>query len=690
MAVKWGGRGFGHTSRWALAAASVGVSQPISAVDSTGWQATMPTPVDLALSAVSVSRQGYTSAGATTTYTETLYTTKRVRQPYPNQASLTTNTVALSDYVYSTDTLSGVTNSSAEASPQPVANWAMVDRRVVGNSLPLEVVAFHRNGVACVEFRATDGTNTVTSVVSSLSISGATGDQFPVLVYAATLDITSLTDNANITVNAKVFPRIGAAASINDSANGTAARSFSPRTFRKNTSRAAAPFLVYVSSTGNDTTGAVSQTEATAAASPVLTLNGAFSRARTVLGTTAGSLDGLEIRLTEGTWTLSANPTANTVNAAVTITNAPGAAKANTTYSTGGGNFHCNCTYIRWKGITFLRANAFSIFSTAGGHYTVEDVAFNNNSQTSATGSTANTGGYWFGVTLSNYSGTTTTIGPGTLEIRMLRGVVGGTANNSSAFEGYLVLSSHLTGVRAGYGARGTSGLIIAFNRFSSMGSSAGPTFSTDQANDNTVNAAFVQNVWEYTSSTSNTMISNSADSGANDTTHCIMWHNTFAGYFTYGRNNILYNETSGDPRTHKLNSFVGNLHVQINTKHDIFCGANLGLPDASTRIGGWSYLYGVGCRNEFSRYQDAATGTFSQEYAGIGSSLGTASSGAGNDPLFTSYAATTTAGAAGAGGGTYTLQTGSPAKSFVTDSPVPIDFAGNTRTGTVSAGAYA
>lgn len=113
MAIKWGGRGFGLPSRWALAAAS----QPISAVDSTGWQATMPTPVDLALSAVSVSRQGYTSAGATTTYSETLYTTKRVRLPYPNQATLTTDTVALDDYVYSTDTLPGVTNTGAGNDP---------------------------------------------------------------------------------------------------------------------------------------------------------------------------------------------------------------------------------------------------------------------------------------------------------------------------------------------------------------------------------------------------------------------------------------------------------------------------------------------------------------------------------------------------------------------------------------------
>lgn len=683
--------GIGRASRRRqdIARRAGGVAQAISAVDATGWQTTMPTPVDLAFTPITGSRQGYNSSGNAVSVSGTWYTTKRVRQPYPSQASLTTNTVALDDYVYSTDTLPGVTNSSAETSPQPVANWAMVDRRVVGNSLPLEVIAFHRNGIACVQFSATDGTNTVTSTVSSVTTSGQAGDQFPVLVYAANLDISTLTDNSNITVNAKVYPKIGAAASVNDSANGSAGRSFSPRVFRKNTSRAAAPFLVYVSSTGNDTTGAVDQNAATASASPCLTLNGAWARARAVLGTTAGSLDGLEIRLTDGTWTLSANPTANTVNAAVTITLAPGASKATTIYSTGGGNFHNACNYIRWKGITFLRANAFSIFSTAGGHFTVEDCNFDNNAQTSAVGSTANTAAYWVNVTVTNYSGNTSTFAASTIENRMMRGVVAGTAGNSSAFEPYLVIGCHLTGVRAGWGTRGSSGFIVAFNRFSSMGSTAGPTIDTNQANDNTVGGAIVQNIFEYTSATSNTMISFSADSGAADVTHGIMWHNTFAGFFTYGRCNNLYNETSGDARTHKLCSFVGNIHVQINTKHDVFAGANLSLPDASTRIGGWSYLYGVGCRAEFSRYQDAASGTFSQEYPGIGSSLGTASSGAGNDPLFTTYAGTTQAAAAGAGGGVYTLQSGSPCKNFVTNSPVPFNASGAARSATCDAGAY-
>ena len=247
---------------------------PISTVAADGWQATMIAPADLALSPVSVSRQGYDASGAATTHSETLYTTKRVRQAYPNQAALTVDTVALSDYVYSTDTIAGVTNNSTEASPKPVANWSMADRKVVGNSLTLSLVAFHRNGragrpVAAVAFRATDGTTTVTATASALTatVDPLTGNV--IQEYVATLDITSLTDNANVTANAKVYPWIGGAGSVRDSADLSSQWQFSPRTFRKDTARAANPPLVYVASGGNDSTVHLWDVSRPAEASPI-------------------------------------------------------------------------------------------------------------------------------------------------------------------------------------------------------------------------------------------------------------------------------------------------------------------------------------------------------------------------------------------------------------------------------------
>ena len=669
-----------HPVRARRRARGTAASPAISAIAANGWEANMTVVADLAFAPVSLSRQGFTATGSAATIVENVLTTKRVRQPFPNQATLTASTVALSDYVYSTDTIAGVTNNSAEVSPQPVANWSIVDRRVVGNSLYLEIVAFHRNGVACVEFSATDGTNTVTAKTSTPVVSGQAGDAGAVIVYAATLDITSLADNANITANAKVYPRIGAAASVADSSLSAVARAFSPRVWRKNVSRASAPPLVYIASGGNDTTGYVGTDAGLAAASPCLTLTGAINRARAVLGATAGSLDGLRVRFTAGTWSLSASPTSNTVNAAVVFEPAPGVAKADVTWSVGASNISTSLTYTQWKGLTIFRAGVNTLFSTAGGHCTIDGCDLNNNSQGAALGSTANTGFFLTGgVAITNWN-QNQPLGAGTAELRMARGVSGGTANAGLSVEGWLVLGSALLGPRFLYGSRPSSGAIVHANILTRLGNASGGVLSN--GTDNMVGMAVVQNVFEYTSTSSQPSFRPSADSDTIDTSHLICWHNTFAGFDIYGRMNALYNDTAADLRSHKLHSFVGNVQVQINTKHDVF------MSDG-TRVGGWSYLYGVGQRGEFSRYRDAGGGAWAQDYPGQGSIIGTVNTGVGNDPLFTSPAHTTSGPVAGAGGGNYVLQGSSPARGMVTDAPVAFDFTGVARSGTVAAGAY-
>lgn len=687
MAIKWGGRGFGHTSRRALAAVAA-ASQPVSAVDATGWQATMPTPVDLAFSSVTGTRQGFTSTGSTTTVSGTWLTTKRVRQPYPNQASLTTDTVALDEYVYSTDTLPGVTNSSAETSPKPVANWVMTDRRIVGNSLTLELCAFHRNasggdmGIACVEFRATDGSNTVTSVVSAATVLGGTGDVHPVIGYTATLDITSLSAGT-ITANAKVYPKIGAAASIQDSNDNANLWDFSPRTFVKNTSLASSPNIVYVAAGGNDTTGAVSTNDATAAASPCLTLAGAIARARTVLGTGAGSLNGLRVRLTAGTWSFGSVPTANTVTAEIVIEPGTGLTKADVTYNFGAVAGHSNCTYVRYRDLTIVRAGVNPIHNVGGGGCVVENCSHDNIGNTSAT--VAGAGGCllsFVNCTMTNMLSSATN--PSATQIvRLVRGVTftaNGTSTNVICEQRVMVGCSMKGSIPDNTINRAVNNVILAFNRF--QGGNLGTGLVDISSPSTCANIAIVQNIFEFTSASNALGFGPSADDKTANITHMVVWHNTFAGFDSYGRGNILYNETAATPRTHKLCSFVGNIHVQINTKHDVFH-----LDGAY--VGAWSYLYGVGCRGEFSRYRDGGTGSFKQDYPGIGASIGTSNTSPGNDPLFTTPAHTTSGPVAGAGNGVYTLQVGSPARNFVTNSPLPFDLAGTARSGMVAAGAY-
>jgi len=537
-----------------------GAVVPFTVVDAEGWKTTVAVPSDLSMTPASISRQGFTNTGTTTSYTDTLYLTKRVRQPYPNQASFTADQVALSDYIYSTDSASGATNNSVEISPKPVAHWVMTDRRIVGNSLVLEIVAFHRNvrnqaPVACVEFRATDGSTTVTSIVSTATVLGGAGDVNAVIGYTATLDITSLSAGT-ITANAKVYPWIGAAASVRDSADLSNGWEFSPRTYIKNTSLSSAPYIVYVASGGNDTTGAVSTTDATAAASPCLTVHGAINRARTVLGTGAGSLNGLRVRLTAGTWSFTASPTANTNTAEIVIEPATGQTKATVTFNFGAGAFHANLEYIRYRDLAIVRAGVNPIHNKAAGACVIENCTHDNIGNTSAT--VAGAGGCmlsFVNTTCTNMAGSASIAGA-TQIVKMMRGVTytsNGASLNIALEQRCLVGSSFRGAIGDNTAGRSLSGCVVAFNKFS--GGASGTGMSHFVSPNPIDGLAIVQNVYEFTSATSAIAIGLSNDSAVADTTHAIMWSNTFAGFDSWGRGNILYNETTADLRTHKLQS---------------------------------------------------------------------------------------------------------------------------------------
>jgi hypothetical protein len=306
------GTGIGHRHRLGTPAPMGPVSDTaITSARADSWSVayTAPPTMDSAGSPryLALSRPGYSSACVATSHLETLVLTKRVRQPYPAQASLDASRVALSDYVYATDTIiGGATNAAVEVSPKPIAKWALPGHRVVGNGLRLELVAAHRNArsrsqIACVEFRATDGTVTVTQIVSVPSVLGHAGDLNAVVGYACDLDITALSEGP-ITASARVFPWIGDTASVLNSADQVAVREFRPQVFLKNVALATNPIFIYVNATtGNDASGVVSTTAATAEAAPCATAAGAINRAVAV----NGSLDGVESRFMAGSHALT-------------------------------------------------------------------------------------------------------------------------------------------------------------------------------------------------------------------------------------------------------------------------------------------------------------------------------------------------------------------------------------------------
>lgn len=686
-----------------------GVVLPFSSVNADGWSVEYTaTPGSLnPLDSIAVSQAGFDDTGTATTVSETLTATQRVRQVYPNQASLASNRVALSGELLSTTTISGVTNNSTLVSPKPIVNWVMTSRVLVGDTVRVGVTGNHwaaRNGrpFRCVVFTATDGTTTVTSTVTTMSVSttGA-GDVHAVLAYETDLNISTLANPADITINAKVYPWIGVAASVHDSSVNSGHREFSPRLFRRDTAKLAAPNVVYVATGGVDATGYVGTDATLAAASPCLTYTGAINRARTVLGTTSGSLDNLEIRLTEGTWALTANATANTTSFCVTVTRAPGAVKANTILNFGAANYQANVTYLRFKGLNIVRAGAFYLHNGSTGFCVVEDCTFNTNG---FTGAIAQTGPlfFWNGVVCP--AAMSNILGPSTYSHAMTRGV--DAQSTVGFFQGFLILGSKFNG--GVYSATGFSedNSIIQFCSFRNTPSAN----ATVQLNGTLTGFSFSQNLLEVIHTTTSTpALRPSSDNNTNNLTHVLFDNNTVAsGHFQVGRYNAFYDETALTYRTHSFCRVRNSVFGSLYNKGDVFLGTNgNGTPnptDAPLHIGNWAQLYGVGWKNNQMLFAQSGTNTLGDNegvaYGGLGSTWAasnltpTVALTAGVN--FTDWKATTTnsgtgAAIAGVGGGTYTLPSGSAllAKVAAADEVFPFDLAGAARSrGAV--GAYA
>jgi hypothetical protein len=264
------------------------------------------------------------------------------------------------------------------------------------------------------------------------------------------------------------------------------------------------------------------------------------------------------------------------------------------------------------------------------------------------------------------------------LYIRVLRGNSGNLAGLS--YTHWNTCGNSFTNPNIGsYPHRDVDGLIIYNNSLLNYAAANGAIGIFGATAGGNVGAfAVVQNLIERTGSTSFPSITFSADAANGNVVHGVVHHNTVAGDGIYSRFNWLYDDTPATARFHKLFSAVGNIGPELNTKSDLFM-------DDGTRQGNWAFNFGVGVNGNYT--EDGVPADFDQDYGGIGSVL------ANGDVLFTDDKAVTASGpTAGAGGGTYTLQSGSPARDIVTRRVLTYDITGAARptSGTIDAGAYA
>lgn len=731
----------GGISRVAVSRGLLGVAAPwtITAFSggpfaSTGWQVSILSPTDLPMTPITVTRQGFDGSGNAVTYDDTVLVIKRVRQPYPNHALFDANLVALSEPVYVNDVVFGCVNNSTETSPKPVAQWVMLSRLLVGNSVHLEVVAAHRDArqgrqVAAVQFRAVslvDGTTTSWQSVSAPTVSTHCEDANPVEAYVADHNIAAL-PTGDFYVEAKVYPWFGGASSVRSTSDYSASRDFSKRYFRKDVARAANPPIAVVNATsGNNATAVISTNSATATASPFVDVNAAINAIYgSGAGVTGGYCDGVQFWLTDGTYTLSTgftgtekrpqlnaalvlkrHPTGSTGRSAVIVQ--PSASttgwQPNLGIVSAGGAVSLTsplteCAVIL-EDLTYMRGTTGTLRSTNQAGTTCDifvqwhNVIHDFNSQTTPTlqGSTAHDA--VFGMVATNVGGLAAAVFSlsGTSERRLYRGLVCADAK-VNVWEAHTVVGCNLTNAGKAAWQNVDNGVFVYASRFYSL-TTGWITFESTMGVP-CDRVAIVQNLAEPIAT--NTAYGGLIIGGVSTSTvGAVVHHNTVLGAGAVGRANLFYDNQDGSSagaseQTHKHASVKGNYWPQQNSKNDRFT-----LTAGYLNFGNWEYTHGCGVAGNYTMFAANSPTTENPDYFGIGSVQNLASSTVplvAESTIFTNYRATTmVAGVAtaGLGGGTYTVVPGSPTIGLLNQLLLGKDLAGNSRVGAQAAGCYA
>lgn len=369
-----------------------GTTDPnLLAVSVDGWRGTHNAPAGT-LGDVIVLRPGFDASGAATTVTETVKITGRVRQPSPNEGSNSTNEVAFSDKIYFGDQVIGFTNSSTETYEQPIGCWLDPEwERITASTYGPRLCVFHRYArnnrpVAAVVFTATDGVTTLTQTVTTMqtvtySVSGLTA-----CFFQPSFDMTALAQGP-VTFGAEIRPWCGAAFNI-----PARTESFVTANWRQrkalNDRGSYGTAIAYVT-VGAGGTPQVSTTEATAAANPYATVAAAAAAIQTFNNANFGrnNASGGVIKMNEGAHTHNTFSSVAIGEIPLIVTAAPGAVRANITYTDQGVN-QANTLpdKIEFNGITLRKSgtHGFTSFGMSAGQtldfmMTLRDVAINGN-----------------------------------------------------------------------------------------------------------------------------------------------------------------------------------------------------------------------------------------------------------------------------------------------------------------------
>lgn len=670
----------------------------LTAVASDGWQATWPTPpASVTEGTLSVTRAGFNAAGASASVTETLHVTARVRQP--GSASPTADQVALSDYIYAGDVTPNLSNVSTRDYPYAQFAWAVPDRQEIkGNSIPLRIAVAHRHArggkpVAAVRFIVRDHLGAeadllVTSCTpQTYATSGLTAS-----VYEGTVDITALsatgapsssggTDGKTFIIDAEFRPWVGTAHMISAITTGKEADQNTTLTFGNNRDDWRKTVYAYVSTTGNNGSGVISETAATAQAAPFATTAAAGLALRNwhAANTGRGAMDGSVIRLEEGTHVHGTWTRRTCDHYAMTMEGAPGTNHAAVIYTDGGSNTDNSfASKIALKNLTLRKSGATSVRMLDSGstdadvsYIALENVVFDSGGNTPA-GSII----YRYGV--SYYEGCSQNA-----RLSTANKVIGCTGEFLQAGTTACLASRIPSGQINPNTAARAEGLFVGWSFITANKADYLQVLSVGHGTD-VLGMAFVGNVMEVYGSASGPAVLINGDGNTVSSKNINMIGNTVLG----GRMNLSYTDAGGAVRRDHLSVLRFNIFYEKNHKSGDFFGYDTDTPNP-VRIGNWNVRYGVSaCANTVLRGESRPnTGTpyYPMSWLGDVAPLGSLA-GSISAPLTVGFADDQSSNS-GAGDGDYTPVTTTDLSRVPAGlAPWPVDLMGRVIAGDGSA----
>lgn len=678
--------------------------------------------------ALAVTSEGYSSAGVLGTVSRTVYGTKQVRRPYPNQtqneetvngANVTVR-IALSDFIHADDTnirltlgsglytYSGTPSSAASnvsvsnQSTQPyvkaVGKWSWPNYQIVTNSLevPLRATLYHRSGIAAVKWTLTDGTATNIYWSTKPTIEASLNDSVPVVEFVEFAWAQNLTNAYSVTANFTVYPTVGDAASVlrtDDGAYSEPTPLHAPRTFLFD------PFGLYGyswavvnASTGNDSTGIVT-TNRTQSPNHYATINGALAAIAATNNLVFGrnNVAGGVVYLTDDAAHASFGGSSSYGSAPdfwVEITNVSGdsptinAASGRTSLGT-------SADKLKLSGITFTGT---ATLYDENEHLWVDGCTVN----TSGTFSfDRNTVSYW----TRNLMQSVNNYGIGPAQATRLGAPALIRANTFSNFTGaamvYAAIGNKRVGSVSAYpqwrnqrDAAQTvpvsDNFVFAGNYMPGMSTAGNTVAQFAESQPIAHGAAIVQNVLEGAENGASPIFWVAADSSTGAATNVLLWHNVFNGQ----RSSIAYNDSGSSPVWRMLWSSRYNVLSVSASKTDTFTVAD------GNRIGNWSMIYRVGAYGDWHLQSTnmTAAGQFLLEFPGINSYQPPPGGWLSPTNFAAWYDDNSAFGTTTAGFGVYKTTAASPwlASGFVVGASVlPYDIEGHLRTGYDAPGAY-